>query len=73
MMYHGYAMEVHFEERDGEHIVEVKKGTTVREALLEAGLLPSMVIVSFQGMVLPHSTQLTDSVKLLVTTISSGG
>jgi hypothetical protein len=32
-----------------------------------------MVIVSYDGTVLPHATPLNQSVNLLVTTISSGG
>jgi hypothetical protein len=32
-----------------------------------------MVIVSFEGTVLPHATPLNAPVELLVTTISSGG
>jgi hypothetical protein len=32
-----------------------------------------MVIVSYEGTVLPHSTRLNQDIELLVTTISSGG
>jgi sulfur carrier protein ThiS len=73
MMFHGCAMEVRFSDGEHEHTAEVSPGSTVREALLNAGLLPSMVIVSHEGTVLPHSTSLNDSVTLRVTTISSGG
>ena len=66
-------MDIRFHGRDGEHLVEVEPGTTVRAALQAAGILPSMVIVSHEGTVLPHSTVLSTSVDLLVTTISSGG
>ena len=52
---------------------KVKEGDTVRTALQAAGVLPSMVIVSHDGTVLPHSTPLNQPVQLLVTTISSGG
>lgn len=73
MMFHGCAMEVRFNDGVGEHLAEVEAGTTVREALVAAGLLPSMVIVSYEGTILPHSTPLNESVELRVTTISSGG
>ena len=73
MMLHRCAMNIRFFGKDGEHVVDVKPGTTVRAALQAAGILPSMVIVSHEGTVLPHSTTLSSEVDLLVTTISSGG
>ncbi len=66
-------MEIRFHGRDVEMTVDVDEGTTVRQALLKADVLPSMVIVSFEGTILPHGTPLQQSVELLVTTISSGG
>ncbi|MFZ8906771.1 MAG: hypothetical protein ACO2Y2_05380 [Poseidonia sp.] len=66
-------MEIRFHGTDVDTAVEVEEGTTVRTALQAAGILPSMVIVSYQGTVLPHSTPLKQDVALLVTTISSGG
>ena len=66
-------MDVHFHGRDVEVTVDVQPGATVRSALTQAGILPSMVIVSHDGTVLPHATSLNNEVKLLVTTISSGG
>ena len=66
-------MEIRFTSNEGDHVVTVEPGTTVRDALQVAGLLPSMVIVSYEGTVLPHSTPLQQEVELLVTTISSGG
>ena len=73
MMFARQTMEIHFRGTDIDAVVEVEQGTTVRKALQEAGLLPSMVIVSYDGTVLPHATPLNQSVNLLVTTISSGG
>ena len=73
MMFARQTMEIHFHGTDIDAVVEVEQGTTVRKALQEAGLLPSMVIVSYDGTVLPHATPLNQSVNLLVTTISSGG
>ena len=66
-------MKVHFHGRDVDAVVEVESGSTVREALSQAGILPSMVIVSHDDTVLPHATALHADVALLVTTISSGG
>ena len=73
MMFHRRVMEVHFHGKDVDIVVEVKEGDTVRTALQAAGVLPSMVIVSHDETVLPHSTPLNQPVQLLVTTISSGG
>ena len=73
MMFRVRRMEVQFRSREGDVKVEVAPGTTVRAALTKAGLLPSMVIVSHDGTVVPHSTTLESDVELLVTTISSGG
>jgi|TARA_B110000902_G_scaffold59889_1_gene70467 sulfur carrier protein ThiS len=66
-------MEIHLKGRDYDVKVEIDGERTVRKALLEAGILPSTVIVSYDGTILPHATVLSQSVKLLVTTISSGG
>jgi sulfur carrier protein ThiS len=73
MVFRGCDMEVRFNDGESEHLAEVEPGATVREALLVAGLLPSMVIVSYEGAVIPHSTPLNGQVVLRVTTISSGG
>ena len=73
MMFGRCVMEVRFHGRDVDTTVEVEAGTSVREALQRAGVLPSMVIVSYEGTVLPHATPIQQSVELLVTTISSGG
>ena len=73
MMLHRCAMEVRLTGSDGEQSVHVEPGTTVRDVLHAAGILASMVIVSHENVVLPHSTPLNSDVTLLVTTISSGG
>ena len=73
MMFGRDVMEVRFHGRDVNTTVQVEPGTTVRKALEQANVLPSMVIVSYEGTVLPHSTPLQREVELLVTTISSGG
>tara|TARA_Y100000991_G_scaffold64297_2_gene48041 strand:+ start:13130 stop:13351 length:222 start_codon:yes stop_codon:yes gene_type:complete len=73
MMFARQTMEIHFHGSDIDAMVEVDAGATVRTALQTAGILPSMVIVSYEGTVLPHATPLNQSVSLLVTTISSGG
>ena len=73
MMMPSRIMEVRFHGRDVEISSSFAPGTTVREALLASEILPSMVIVSYEGTVLPHSTRLNQDIELLVTTISSGG
>ena len=66
-------MEIHLKGRDYDVKVEFDGEQTVRQALLEAGIHPSTVIVSYDGTILPHATVLSQSVQLLVITISSGG
>ncbi|MEC7483160.1 MAG: hypothetical protein VX998_00055 [Candidatus Thermoplasmatota archaeon] len=48
-------------------------GLSIRQTLEAAGILASTVVVSFKDRILPHSTILNADVKLLVTTVSSGG
>ena len=66
-------MHVAFHGRDHNCSIEVDAGTTIRQALETANILPSTVVVSFDDRILPHSTVLHADVKLLVTTVSSGG
>jgi sulfur carrier protein ThiS len=73
MMHCPIAMQVHLSGRDHDLKIEVEHGQTVRQVLTEANILPSTVIVSFEGTILPHSTILSGDVALLVTTVSSGG
>ena len=73
MMHCPIVMQVHLNGRDHDLKIEVEPGQTVRQVLAEANILPSTVIVSFEGTILPHSTILSSDVILLVTTVSSGG
>ena len=73
MMFGRRVMQVRFHGKDVDTTVDVDKGATVRAALQAADIYPSMVIVSYDGTVLPHATPLHQPVELLVTTISSGG
>tara|TARA_B100000767_G_scaffold273254_1_gene302883 strand:- start:537 stop:836 length:300 start_codon:yes stop_codon:yes gene_type:complete len=66
-------MEIHLKGRDYDVKIDLKSGQTLRQALTKAKILPSMVIVSHDGVILPHATVLSQPVELLVTTISSGG
>jgi|TARA_B100000767_G_scaffold266430_1_gene283760 sulfur carrier protein ThiS len=66
-------MQVHFHGRDHNLSIQCEEGTSLRTALATARILASTVIVSHEGVVLPHATLLTSDVKLLVTTVSSGG
>ena len=73
MMQHHGIMEIHFVGRVHDVKIEVNKDITVRQALVEAGIHPSTVLVSFEETVLPHITMLRQTVQLQVTTVSSGG
>ena len=73
MMFGRDVMEVRFHGKDVDITVNMEPSSTVRRALEQANIMPSMVIVSYEGTVLPHSTPLQQNVELLVTTISSGG
>ncbi len=66
-------MHITFHGRDHNCTVEVKEGQTIRQTLEFAGILPSTVIVSYDDRILPHNTVLNADVRLLVTTVSSGG
>ena len=66
-------MQIRFTGRDHDQSVEVEAGTSLREALGQAGILASTVIVSFDGVVIPHSTLLENDCEFKVTTVSSGG
>ena len=66
-------MHVTFHGRDHNCTVEVDDGSSIRKTLEVAGILPSTVVVSFEDRILPHSTILNADVKLMVTTVSSGG
>ena len=66
-------MHITFHGRDHNCTVEVKEGQTIRKTLEFAGILPSTVIVSYDDRILPHNTVLNADVRLLVTTVSSGG
>ena len=66
-------MHVTFHGREHNCTLEVDDGSSIRQALEAAGILPSTVVVSFEDRILPHSTILNSDLKLLVTTVSSGG
>ena len=66
-------MHITFHGRDHNCTVEVDAGSSIRQTLETAGILPSTVVVSFDDRILPHSTILNADVKLLVTTVSSAG
>ncbi|MCH2644775.1 MAG: hypothetical protein MKZ54_05675 [Candidatus Poseidoniaceae archaeon] len=66
-------MHVTFHGRDHNCTVEIENGQTIRKTLEKAGILPSTVVVSFDDRILPHNTVLNADVRLLVTTVSSGG
>ena len=65
-------MQIEFHGRDHNCNIEVDAGITIRQALETANILPSTVVVSFM-IEFFHIVQLQADVKLLVTTVSSGG
>jgi len=66
-------MHITFHGRDHNCTLVMDDGSSIRQTLEAAGILPSTVVVSFEDRILPHSTILNSDVKLLVTTVSSGG
>jgi len=56
-----------------DHLIDLEKGSTVKDALDTVGIHPSTVIVSHQDVVLPHTTILNADVSLELTIVSSGG
>jgi len=56
-----------------DHLIDLEAGSTVKQALIEVGIHPSTVIVSYENTVLPHTTILNADVSLDLTIVSSGG
>ena len=53
--------------------VEVTEGSSIKEALVSAGIHPSTVLVSKENVILPHTTKLNSDFILDLTVVSSGG
>ena len=66
-------MRIRFEGSGFDVEIEEKKPLTIRDALRKANIPESMVIVSFNDNILPHSTLIEDDLVLLVTSVASGG
>ena len=66
-------MQIRFYGRDYDKNLEFQDEIKLREALIECGILPSTVVVSFDDQILPLSTIIKNDIELLVTTVSSGG
>jgi len=66
-------MQIRFYGRDYDKNLEFQSEIKLREALIECGILPSTVVVSFDDQILPLSTIIKNDIELLVTTVSSGG
>ena len=69
----GKVMQIRFYGRDHEEKVEFENQIKLRDALVNCGILPSTVIVSFDDQILPLSTIIREEIELMVTTVSSGG
>ena len=66
-------MQIRFYGRDYDKKLDFEGEIKLREALIECGILPSTVVVSFDDQILPLSTIIKNDIELLVTTVSSGG
>jgi len=66
-------MQIRFYGRDYDKNLEFQGEIKLRKALIECGILPSTVVVSFDDQILPLSTIIKNDIELLVTTVSSGG
>tara|TARA_B100000945_G_scaffold254191_1_gene211290 strand:+ start:98 stop:298 length:201 start_codon:yes stop_codon:yes gene_type:complete len=66
-------MQIRFYGRDHDKNLDFQGEIKLREALIECGILPSTVVVSFDDQILPLSTIIKNDIELLVTTVSSGG
>ena len=66
-------MRIRFEGSGYDAEIEESKPLTIRDALRKANIPESMVIVSFNDNILPHSTLIEDDLVLLVTSVASGG
>ena len=66
-------MQIRFYGRDYDKNLDFEGEIKLREALIECGIFPSTVVVSFDDQILPLSTIIKNDIELLVTTVSSGG
>lgn len=66
-------MLIEFFGRDHDGNFESNQEITIRQALVNCNILPSTVIVNYEGNILPLSTVITSDIKLEVITVSSGG
>ncbi|MFL2978437.1 MAG: hypothetical protein DBX05_01270 [Candidatus Poseidoniales archaeon] len=55
------------------HEVDVEPGTTVQQILDTVGILPSTVLVTYDGRIVPNSTKINEPVELETIIVSSGG
>ena len=56
-----------------DHEIDLSPGSTIKQALIDVGIHPSTVIVSYENVVLPHTTVLNADISLELTIVSSGG
>ena len=55
------------------HEADVEPGTTVQQILDSVGILPSTVLVTYDGRIVPNSTKINEPVELETIIVSSGG
>lgn len=66
-------MRIRFEGSGYDAEIEENKPISIRDALRKAKIPESMVVVSFDDNILPHSTIIEGDLVLLVTSVASGG
>ncbi len=55
------------------HEVDMKPGSSIQQILDSVGILPSTVLVTYDGRILPSTTKINESIMLETIIVSSGG
>ncbi len=61
-------------EHEGETLLaNVTPGSTIRDVISSLDIHPSTVLAVFNGVIIPHDSQLNEDVLIELITVSSGG
>ncbi|MBD18833.1 MAG: hypothetical protein CMB13_04275 [Euryarchaeota archaeon] len=55
------------------HEVDMEPGSSIQQILDSVGILPSTVLVTYDGRILPSTTKINESIMLETIIVSSGG
>ena len=55
------------------HEVDMEPGSSIQQILDSVGILPSTVLVTYDGRILPSTTKINESIMLQTIIASSGG